>query len=122
MLLLQNALIEQGQHWKDDDILSLLNEIEEALHDTHKELTSFDEYHSRVLTGRLDWSAAHDDDQFWHEHVSKFDDNDYEVLRILFTYISDPKRSARIIAVACHDIGKYIQYSPHVSYFAQPGK
>ena len=37
----------------------------------------------QVLSGSLDWSAMHTSADFWRENVSKFEEKDYQILRVL---------------------------------------
>ncbi len=53
----------------------------------------------------------HKDPAFWRENINKFEDNDFQVLRILIT-ILDTSGDSRALAVACYDISQFIQYHP----------
>uniref|UniRef100_A0A0D6QWH8 V-type proton ATPase subunit H n=1 Tax=Araucaria cunninghamii TaxID=56994 RepID=A0A0D6QWH8_ARACU len=101
----------KSQAWSDEDLIEALNSLEEGLKDSIKKLSSFDKYKQEVLLGSLDWSPMHKDATFWRENINKFEDNDFQVLRILFT-ILDTSGDPRAIAVACHDISQFIQYHP----------
>ena len=76
-----------------------------------KSLSSFEEYRRILLTGTLTWGAVHKDDAFWRENVLKFEQNDYQVLRVLMRLLevsTDPVT----LTVACHDVGKFVQFHP----------
>ncbi|KAH9325742.1 hypothetical protein KI387_005920, partial [Taxus chinensis] len=101
----------KSQTWSDEDLVDALNSLEEGLKDSIKKLSSFDKYKQEVLLGNLDWSAVHKDAVFWRENVNKFEDNDFQVLRVLIA-ILDTSGESRALAVACHDISQFIQYHP----------
>ncbi|XP_076915202.1 V-type proton ATPase subunit H-like [Bidens hawaiensis] len=101
----------KAQAWSDEDLLDALNNLEEGLKDKIKKLSSFDKYKQEVLIGRLDWSPMHKDPVFWRENITRFEENDFQTLRILLTVLetsSDP----RAVAVACFDLSQFIQYHP----------
>lgn len=107
-LVVQNL---KSQAWSDEDLLEALNVLEEGLKDKIKTLSSFDKYKQEVLLGQLDWSPVHKDPQFWRENITHFEENDFQILRVLIT-ILDTSSDPRALAVACFDISKFIQIHP----------
>ncbi|CAM6100948.1 unnamed protein product [Calypogeia fissa] len=106
--ILQNLRL---QAWNDEDLNQALDMLESTLKDNAKELNSFDTYKMEVTTGHLDWTPVHKDPVFWKENCKKFEENDYELLRILIATLetsSDPKS----LAVACNDISQFIGNHP----------
>ncbi|XP_030548499.1 V-type proton ATPase subunit H-like [Rhodamnia argentea] len=101
----------KSQAWSDEDLLEALNELEEGLRDNIKRLSSFDKYKQEVLLGQLDWSPMHKDPIFWRENITHFEENDFQILRVLVT-ILDTSSDARALAVACYDLSQFIQYHP----------
>ncbi|MFS7914862.1 putative ATPase, V1 complex, subunit H, armadillo-like helical, cytochrome b5, heme-binding protein [Helianthus anomalus] len=101
----------KAQAWSDEDLLDALNHLDEGLKDNIKKLSSFDKYKQEVLLGHLDWSPMHKDPNFWRENITRFEENDFQTLRVLLTILetsSDP----RALAVACFDLSQFIQYHP----------
>ncbi|KAL5707569.1 hypothetical protein ACHQM5_018459 [Ranunculus cassubicifolius] len=99
------------QAWSDEDLLEGLNTLEEGMKDSIKKLSSFEKYKQEVLLGQLDWSPMHKDPIFWRENISNFEENDFQILRVLVTILetsSDP----RSLAVSCFDLSQFIQYHP----------
>nr|VDC84118.1 unnamed protein product [Brassica rapa] len=94
-----------------DDLLDALNQLEEGLKDKIKKLSSFDKYKQEVLLGHLDWNPMHKEANFWRENVTCFEENDFQILRVLLT-ILDTSTDPRSLAVACFDISQFIQYHP----------
>ncbi|XP_022890055.1 V-type proton ATPase subunit H-like isoform X1 [Olea europaea var. sylvestris] len=101
----------KAQAWSDEDLLEALNQLEGGLQDNIKKLSSFDKYKQEVLLGHLDWSLMHKDPMFWRENITKFEENDFQILRVLIT-ILDTSTDPRTLAVACFDLSQFIQYHP----------
>ncbi|KAJ0972982.1 hypothetical protein J5N97_020941 [Dioscorea zingiberensis] len=101
----------KAQAWSDEDLLDALNQLEEGLKDNIKRLSSFDKYKQEVLLGHLDWSPMHKDPYFWRENIKNFEENDFQILRVLIT-ILDTSNDPTALAVACHDVSQFIQYHP----------
>ncbi|XP_052176189.1 V-type proton ATPase subunit H [Diospyros lotus] len=101
----------KAQAWSDEDLLEALNQLEEGLKDNIKKLSSFDKYKQEVLLGHLDWSPMHKDPIFWRENITSFEENDFQILRVLIT-ILDTSSDARALAVACFDLSQFIQQHP----------
>lgn len=101
----------KSQSWSDEDLVEALTFLEEGLKDSIRKLSSFDKYKQEVMLGNLDWSPMHKDPVFWSENITKFEDNDFQVLRVLIA-ILDSSGDPRALAVACYDISQFIQYHP----------
>ncbi|KAI4327539.1 hypothetical protein L6164_019988 [Bauhinia variegata] len=99
----------KAQAWSDEDLLEALNYLEDGLKDNIKKLSSFDKYKQEVLLGHLDWSPMHKDPIFWRENINNFEENDFQILRVLIT-ILDTSSDPRTLAVACFDLSQFIQY------------
>ncbi|XP_044500594.1 V-type proton ATPase subunit H isoform X1 [Mangifera indica] len=101
----------KAQAWSDEDLLEALNQLEEGLKDNIKRLSSFDKYKQEVLLGHLDWSPMHKDPLFWRDNINNFEENDFQILRVLIT-ILDTSMDPRALAVACFDLSQFIQHHP----------
>lgn len=101
----------KAQAWSDEDLLEALNQLEEGLKDNIKRLSSFDKYKQEVLLGHLDWSPMHKDPGFWRENINNFEENDFQILRVLIT-ILDTSNDPTALAVACYDLSQFMQYHP----------
>ncbi|KAK4804300.1 hypothetical protein SAY86_004117 [Trapa natans] len=109
--LLQIVESLKAQAWSDEDLLDALNQLEEGLRQNIKKLSSFDKYKQEILLGHLDWSPVHKDAVFWRENISSFEENDFQILRVLIT-ILDSSSEPRTLAVACFDLSQFIQCHP----------
>ncbi|TYH28580.1 hypothetical protein ES288_A02G154400v1 [Gossypium darwinii] len=101
----------KAQAWSDEDLLEALNQLEDGLKDNIKKLSSFDKYKQEVLLGHLDWSPMHKDPLFWRDNITCFEENDFQILRVLITIV-DSSNDPRPLAVACFDISQFIQDHP----------
>ncbi|OIW15113.1 hypothetical protein TanjilG_08600 [Lupinus angustifolius] len=101
----------KAQAWSDEDLLEALNSLEEGLKDNIKKLSSFDKYKQEVLLGHLDWSPMHKDCLFWRENITNFEENDFQILRVLITVL-DISNDPRTLAVVCFDLSQFIQHHP----------
>lgn len=50
--------------------------------------------------------------QFWKENVEKFEEKDFQILRVLLKLL-EASRETRTLAVGCHDLGMFITNHPH---------
>lgn len=99
--------------FEDDELSSTLTQLEEDLRTRRKEASSWDRYKDEVMSGSLEWSAAHRDEGFWRECATRLTDNNCQVLRVLIKLIDgseamDPKT----LAVALNDIGEFGVHYP----------
>ncbi|GLT67147.1 hypothetical protein SLA2020_394750 [Shorea laevis] len=53
----------------------------------------------------------HKDPQFWRDNITSFQENDFQILRVLIT-ILDTSNEPRALAVACFDLSQFIQHHP----------
>ncbi|XP_068665727.1 V-type proton ATPase subunit H-like [Aristolochia californica] len=107
----QIVLNLKAQAWSDEDLLEALDQLEEGFKDNIKKLSSFDKYKPEVLLGHLDWSPMHKDPVFWSDNITHFEENDFQILRVLIT-ILDTSADPRTLSVACFDLSQFIQYHP----------
>lgn len=76
--------------------------------------TTFDEYASEVLTGRLRWSPPHRDGAFWRENARKIlDDNQGELTKKLAEIMGKAwEDDKQVLAIACNDVGWLVKEAP----------
>jgi V-type H+-transporting ATPase subunit H len=107
---LQKVVAQRLTHkWDDDELTAALEWLREQLDSNIQLLSSFEKYKKEVLSGSLDWTPMHTSQQFWRENVTKFEDRDFQVLRVLLKLL-EASRETRTLAVGCHDLGQFITY------------
>eukprot|EP01121_Diplochlamys_sp_Union-15-3_P006732 TRINITY_DN1723_c0_g1_i2.p1 TRINITY_DN1723_c0_g1~~TRINITY_DN1723_c0_g1_i2.p1 ORF type:complete len:466 (-),score=89.96 TRINITY_DN1723_c0_g1_i2:14-1411(-) len=106
------------KQWGDEDIEADLDLLYQKLEETYAELSTFDVYKSELLSEKLDWTPSHRTERFWRENVTKFEEDDFQCLRILKNIVSSSKDS-KAIAVACWDIGEFVRFHPRGKTIAQ---
>lgn len=91
----------------EEDVKFLNDELMSSVHD----LSSYDEYYTEVRSGRLTWSPVHKSDKFWRENAPRFNDKQFEVIKILIKLL-ETSNDPLILCVAAHDIGEYVRHYP----------
>jgi len=105
--------------FEDEELRSTLEELEEDLRARRKEASSWQRYKDEVMSGSLEWSAAHRDEGFWRECATKLTDNNCQILRVLIKLIDGSEvMDPRTLAVACHDIGEFAVHYPAGRFLA----
>lgn len=79
------------QSWSDEDIPALLEEIAAMLREQAVHLSSWDKYKKEVLSGKLDWTPMHTSELFWRQNVEKFEDKDFQLLRVLLKLLESSR-------------------------------
>ena len=79
---------------------------------TQDELSSFDVYTREVLSGKLEWSAAHKSEMFWRENVANFEEKDYKLIRVL-KQLALREGNSQVQAIACNDLGEFCRHAPN---------
>lgn len=81
--------------------------VEETLKTYVDELSTFDAYALEVRSGNLEWSVVHTSKPFWIKNSERFNENDYELLKMLISVLFTSKDST-VLCVAAHDLGSYM--------------
>lgn len=53
----------------------------------------------------------HTSEEFWRQNVDKFEERDFQILRVLLKLL-EASREVRTLAVGAHDVGRFITYHP----------
>ncbi|PNW88402.1 hypothetical protein CHLRE_01g027800v5 [Chlamydomonas reinhardtii] len=109
------VVTRQMQSWGDEDVVEMLTYVDEKLKEGIVFLSNFDKYKKEVLSNTLDWSPMHTSDLFWRQNAEKFEERDFQVLRVLLKII-ETNRDVKTLAVGCHDLGQFIVYHPQGRY------
>ena len=96
--------------FKDQDINPDMEEILAALNATIARLSTFDMYHSEVISGNLQWTPAHRNEVFWRENIGRFEEKNYQLVAKLIDLLADEDDVVR--EVACHDLGEFARFAP----------
>ena len=98
--------------WGDEEITLDVEFLKSELTKSVASLSTFDEYSTEVRAGTLEWSPAHNSEQFWKMNSERMNEKDYELLRSLARLITTSEDPI-VLAVAAHDFGQYIKYYPN---------
>lgn len=94
----------------DEESLSDVALLREELCRAIQNLNSFDEYSSEIISGILDWSPPHKSELFWRDNAARLADDDLHILRRLIDLLDPTTNDPKIVAIAAHDIGMYIEH------------
>lgn len=97
---------------EDEELTGALDSLDVSLKENIQLLSSFEKYKKEVLGDSLDWTPMHTSQQFWKENVEKFEEKDFQILRVLLKLL-EASRETRTLAVGCHDLGMFITNHPH---------
>ena len=96
--------------FKDQDINPDMEEVLTALNATIARLSTFDMYHSEVISGNLQWTPAHRNEVFWRENIGRFEEKNYQLVAKLIDLLADEDDVVR--EVACYDLGEFARFAP----------
>eukprot|EP00045_Choanoeca_perplexa_P007557 m.69377 g.69377 ORF g.69377 m.69377 type:complete len:473 (+) comp14121_c0_seq1:83-1501(+) len=105
------AIVHQKQY-TDEELLADAEIVEQQLKMAMDTLSSYDEYVAELKSGKLEWSPAHRSERFWRESVTKLNDNNYALLKLLIAYLKE-EGDSQSVAVAVHDVGEYVRHYPY---------
>jgi len=101
----------EGKKYDDAEFQEDVEFLTKQLQISVQDLSSFDEYVTEVKSGRLQWNPVHKSEKFWKENVQRFNEKNFELLKILIRLLeiaTDPL----ILCVAAHDVGEYVRHYP----------
>ncbi|CAG8696189.1 6690_t:CDS:2, partial [Acaulospora colombiana] len=111
--LLNFCINLSARQWHDEEIKEDIAFLTAQLQENFHSLTTFDEYASEIRSGMLQWTPPHESEQFWRQNVTKLNEKDYELLRILARLLVTSNDDNTVLAVAAHDLGQYVKYYPN---------
>jgi len=107
-----NILNTKKEQFGDEDIADDILFLEKNLEPIMNAMSSFDRFKHQILSGKLDSTTpSHKSERFWRENCTKFEENNYEVLRNLKDILEN-ENDADILALACWDLGEFVRFHP----------
>lgn len=101
----------RDRKFDDPDINEDIDFLDEKLQSCVQELSSIEEYTAELKSGRLEWSPVHKSERFWRENAEKFNDHNYELLKVI-VHLMETSKDPLVLSVASHDIGEYVRHYP----------
>ncbi|VDM59070.1 unnamed protein product [Angiostrongylus costaricensis] len=108
---LKTLELMDAKKYDDAELEEDIEFLSEQLHLSVQDLSSFDEYCSEVRSGRLQWSPVHKSDKFWRENAPRFNEKNFELIKILIRLL-ETSHDPLILCVAAHDVGEYVRHYP----------
>jgi len=99
------------EKWRDQELYDEIRDVCQTISTEVGELSNFERYEHELNQGFLHWGYIHSS-KFWAENVMKFEQNDWKALNMLLDLVQSPDTDATTLAVACHDIGEFVQLHP----------
>ncbi|CCJ29622.1 unnamed protein product, partial [Pneumocystis jirovecii] len=112
---MQNLIYKK---WLDKEAIEDIEFVKTSLKADLEGLATFDEYVLEIESGHLSWTPSHSSEKFWKENAFKLMNNDCLLLKKLVRLLLASK-DPLVLAVAIHDIGKFIQQYPNGKLYAQ---
>jgi len=98
---------ELRKNIKDEFLKEDLEFILDILEKNYRILSSFEKYTKELATGKLGWGPCHSEN-FWKEHVKKFEKNDFQLINTLVQLLDSKDILTR--AIACYDLGEFCRF------------
>uniref|UniRef100_A0AC34QCS8 V-type proton ATPase subunit H n=1 Tax=Panagrolaimus sp. JU765 TaxID=591449 RepID=A0AC34QCS8_9BILA len=108
---LKTLELMDAKKFEDTDLQEDIEFLSEKLHLSVQDLSSFDEYCTEVRSGRLQWSPVHKSEKFWRENAQRFNEKNFELIKILIRLL-DSSKDPLVLCVAAHDVGEYVRHYP----------
>ncbi|KAJ5066995.1 v-type proton atpase subunit h [Anaeramoeba ignava] len=98
-----------ARNW-EQQIKENLDSLSTIVQDNLKIFCSWDKYVAEAENEKMEWSPTHKSKLFWEQNIIKFEENDYQLLRVLVHLLKN--ENPQNVAIACHDIGEFSKYHP----------
>ncbi|CAJ0583516.1 unnamed protein product, partial [Mesorhabditis spiculigera] len=115
---LKTLELMDSKKFDDPDLEEDIEYLNEKLHLSVQDLSSFDEYVGEVKSGRLQWSPVHKSDKFWRENAERFNDKRWDIVKTLIRLL-ETASDVLTLCVAAHDIGEYVRHYPRGKTFVE---
>jgi len=97
------------EKWRDAELYDEIREVSKQISNQVGLMSNFARYERELSTGQLKWGFIHSA-KFWSENVMKFDANQFAAVKRLGALLA--ASNATTLAVACHDLGEFVQLHP----------
>lgn len=109
--VLKTLSLMADKKYDDTDLTDDIEFLTQKLQENVQDLSSFDEYCTEIRSGRLMWSPVHKSEKFWRENAARFNEKNFELVKILVRLL-ESSTDPLVLAVAAHDIGEYVRHYP----------
>jgi len=114
--MIDNGLVRiidtlSNRKWGDEDLIDDINSLRDALQKDIVILSTFDMYKKEILSGSLEWSPVHKSEKFWRENITRFEENNFQMLKLLAEILNSSNNPSHL-AISCYDIGEFVRFHP----------
>ena len=110
LLKIIEDFLEKKSFQEDPELIEDLKWIQTVLLENYRIFTSFERHQKELLSGELHHNLTHEE-AFWKENARKFEENNFFSIKLLVDLLDSTNPST--VALACNDIGFFVQYYPH---------
>jgi V-type H+-transporting ATPase subunit H len=98
----------------DEEELEDVSYLKEKMSIAIQKMSNFDEYYAELQSGELEWTPYHKSTLFWKNNSSRFEEKEYECLRLLLQIYRSSK-SQKTLLIFLNDIQQYLCCIPNSS-------
>ncbi|EGC32065.1 hypothetical protein DICPUDRAFT_156018 [Dictyostelium purpureum] len=98
--------------WGDEDIPADIEVLVNGLAKDIDNMSSFNKYKAEIVSGELEWTPVHKSERFWKENITKFEEQNYYVIKSLHQILSNGQSTPIQLSIACHDLGEFVRHHP----------
>jgi len=92
--------------FEDEDVTNMVNESLKNMEHYIDEMSTFSEYSQEVRSGQLESTPTHESTKFWNQNIEKFEENNFNILKLLIQLLKSPNLKTQTIALK--DIGSFV--------------
>ncbi|ODQ80613.1 hypothetical protein BABINDRAFT_7324 [Babjeviella inositovora NRRL Y-12698] len=119
VLLLNNVLplmkTFSERRWSDEELVADLAALTETLNNALVSLTSMDEYLLELDSGKMTNSPPHSSEEFWHENVFRFKENNFQLFKRLLALLRTDLSSIYNPQIILNDVTCVVSKIPEAS-------
>jgi V-type H+-transporting ATPase subunit H len=99
------------EKWRDPEVYDSVKAVASSIQSAVAHHSNFNRYEREIKQKKLNWGFIHSD-KFWNENYLAFEKDDFAVVKALVDIVSDDRKDAITLSVACHDIGEFARLHP----------
>jgi len=99
------------EKWRDTELYDEIRDMSQLISVQVSEISNFERYERDLNNGKLTWGFTHTS-KFFGENVMKFENNDFQAVKMLAKLLHSEETDPETLAVACHDVGEFVALHP----------
>jgi len=99
------------EKWRDTELYDEIRDMSQLISVQVSEISNFERYERDLNSGKLTWGFTHTS-KFFGENIMKFENNDFQAVKMLAKLLHSEDTDPETLAVACHDVGDFVALHP----------